>query len=392
MPLSISDLFQAQSAADVKSTLLDVLTALGIPITSWQPLAVVRSIVAAVSQKIADLTAIQSQVIQGGFLDTAALVTPEGGPGWLDILAQYLFGIERAPATFAAGDVTIVNASGTTYTPNPKDIILSNPITGKTYRNATALTITAHATLTGALFEADEAGAASSSGPGTITNMVTPLSGCTVSNPASLLGSDPQTNADLVSACHAKLSALAFGGPEGAYDWFAKFQDYVGTPIAGLSLPITRSATVTDPTTGKMVSYIANATGAPSGGDVTLVAANQQKFAVPQCVTLTTAAAATTTIPFTYTAYIKSAAYTSAQVAAAVATQLGKYFASLPIGGYTAGAPNQVTVDALIAQVFLALPAGVVQAVTVTSPTGPTTLASNAVAVLGTVTPTIVFV
>lgn len=148
---------------------LTVANTLGLPTTSWGPGAPERVILAVVAnmQQQADVAA--SIAIQGGFLSFAAFGTvswtaadgsaqtafvtpdpsipaqnPTGALGWLDVLADGAYNVQRILSSPAGGNLAILNTQATTYGPfAPGAYHVSQPsATGAPgYTNTASLTI-----------------------------------------------------------------------------------------------------------------------------------------------------------------------------------------------------------------------------------------------------------
>lgn len=387
MALALSDLFTPWTRQQVEDGILAVCAGVELPTTTWQPLGTARTIIASVSQKVADFTSVMALIARGGLLDFAA--NPDGEPSnpWLDLLVQSDCGIERIPATYAAGSVTLTNATPVPEVVNVGDLRLAHATTGKLFTNTAGGTVPANGTLSLAV-RADEAGAASTAGPGSLTVMVTPRLGISVTNPLSLVGADAETDRQLVARAREKRASLSPNGPRDAYSFFAKTQADGKTPIA-TSAPITRVLVVANKVTGIVTVYVASAVGAVSEDDVELVDDNIQATCVPMAVTAEVVSAVAKLVPVTGTLYVSAASSLSdAQVIAKVGSQLATYFQTIPIGGFNGATPNQVPIEAIIGQIFRAFPE--MQDVTLAAPAGDVSLLAAEVAVLSTVTLTVV--
>jgi hypothetical protein len=281
MSIGIDDLFTPQTPAQWLQNLLTAAGVVGLSTSSWQPGGITRTIFAILSNSLSAEDQIVSVMAKGGFLDTAASVTPDPAtlgaaakPGWLDLLADSVYNVQRVGATFASGTVTFTNASASSYGPFAAGTFhLANPGTGALYSNSASFTI-APSTTTSAKFIADVAGSTGTSAPGTITTVVTALIGVTVTNAASFVGSDPETNADLVSRCRAKLAALSPNGPSDAYRYFALTSDEILqalTPPQSLTTPVTKAKVAATAGTGVVTTTVANAGGAVAGASNLLI-------------------------------------------------------------------------------------------------------------------------
>jgi hypothetical protein len=286
-----------------------------------------------------------------------------------------------------AADFEVTNTSGISTPFGIGEFIVSNPVTGKQYQNSAAVTIAA-SSITLVPIVAQEAGAASTSGPGTITFLVTPLVGCTCTNLAAAVGADAETNVQLLARDQAKLGSLSPNGPAQAYFYVATslLDPTVRFYNPALSAPITRVLPVSSPARVKV--YLANASGAPSAPDVAIVDAAFQEWCVPLGTTATAYAAGETTVNVTATVYIPSSAGVDpTQLQTAISSALAIYFAQLPIGGVT-GATDNIVPKSQIISVIDAANVNIADVVVVV-PSGDTTVPETNVPVLGSVTITV---
>lgn len=167
MTLAITDLFAPATAAQWQATLLANATKLQLQTTSWQAGGVARTILAIMANLMAQEDGLVSAMAQGGFLDFAATGTvavtsidgtvvttpvtpdpsipaqnPDGAPGWLDLLADSVYDVQRTAATQASGLLAIANTSASSYGPYAAGSFhAANPATAATYANAGSLTI-----------------------------------------------------------------------------------------------------------------------------------------------------------------------------------------------------------------------------------------------------------
>lgn len=375
MAFSLSDLITPVSQADAMNTLLSIASTIGLPTTSWQSGNPIRTMLATVAQKVSDLSLVATQMTRGGFGD---LVSTDA---WADAWSQSIYNVTRIPATQATGAVDVVNASATTYNLNAGELIVSHSVTGATYRNVAAVTLTANTTTTAIPILADTAGTGSNAAPAFVTVMVSTQNGLSCNNPLSIIGADKETTPLLVTRARRKLGSLSPNGPKDAYN-------YVATSLTTVSAPITRTNTVGSATTGIVTCYIANGAGAPSAADVALVQSAFDNFATPWAVTATAVAASPFVIPVTYQVYTKGATLTPAQMQTAISSALVAFFASLKIGGDVIPPDTgAVYLDAIQTAIANAAPG--IRRVVLTAPSATVALTPNQVAVLGTLTGTI---
>jgi hypothetical protein len=156
--ISIQALFKPATADEWFAKLLSIGDKVGIKATSWQPGAVVRSVVRIMSYAFAAGDAVISGIAQGGFLDFAGSgsvdytdasgvtertpVTVEGGPGWLDVLTEGRYATERIELEAGGGAQAFTNTSASTYGSIAAGTLhVSSPFTKVQYSTTTAVTI-----------------------------------------------------------------------------------------------------------------------------------------------------------------------------------------------------------------------------------------------------------
>lgn len=380
--LTIDQLIIPLTPLQVKTKIYEILAQLQVSTSNWKPGGVTRLIVSACSIVLAAFSVFISLIARAGFLTLSS-------GDWLTLVAQFVYGVQRGAASFASGTITLTNSQGGSFTPAADDIVFSNPATGKTYRNTSPFTLNANSSVTVAI-RADEAGAASSTGPGTITTMVTTLTGVTCSNVGSLIGADQQTDDSLIAECLLKPKSLSPNGPREAYKLFAlQALRSDGTPVGVNRVSVSNSST-----TGQSVVTVANPSGAVTGNqsdpDTDLGAVFQavSQMALPSCVTLAVQSATTHTIDVQFWAYFANGLVVPASVQQSTAEPVvQQWLGSLDIGGVTIDgvAPNRVFRDTLrdvIAKAFTTPPTLVV----IVSPTDDIHLSQNEVPEPGTVT------
>lgn len=362
--LDIADLITPATTAEWNTRMLANAAILELPVTSWEEGQPSRTVIMVNAATASQQDALISLIAQGGFLDFAATgsvtftgvdgatvstkVTPDpsvagenptGTPGWLDVLAQSVYNVERIGADFASNDAYFANTTSNTYGPYDVGTFhVSNPTSGAGYANTASFTIQpaniVGGTITGASntgpivittsgahglagtevvrilgvtgntnsngfwrivvlstvtfslvgssgnsayisggtvnvcssgdFAADVAGIDSTSAPGTITQVVTSLSGVTCNNLDSFIGSSWESNSALAARCRLKIQSLSPNGPSGAYAFFALSANELladETPPVQLSAAITRALTVSSAVTGIHETIVASASG-----------------------------------------------------------------------------------------------------------------------------------
>lgn len=382
---TLKELTTPATRDEIQASIYRILALLGVNTTSWATGAVVRTMIVSVSSVLAAFSQLQAKIAASGFLDLAE-------DDWLTLVAFYVYGVTRIEATFAAGAVTLVNSGGGVYTVDADDLVVSNPTTGKAYRNQTGFTLGALATLSVPI-SAVESGAASTSAAHAITTLTTTLLNVTCDNPLVVVGLDGESDAALRLRCREKLGALSPMGPWDAYAYAARnARRSTGEPCG-----VTRTRTLKDGF-GTVTTVIANASGAVLGtiGDTStdLGAVDEaiQTLAEPLAVTAITqsANAVSQNIAYELWMYNSSGAQVS-EIQAAVSAALITFFRLQPIGGnlLTPTDPTgTIYTDAIRRAIADVSP--LIFHVLLTTPGADVVLNNDDVAVMGTITGQIV--
>lgn len=417
-PITLADLVSPATQADVLALELQIATTLGLQTSTWQPLDPSRTILQINATLVSQYSAYANFLAQGGFASYAAeMVDSSGAPvtSWMDLISNDNYNLPRIQATAAAGPVPYNNTGANTYSYSPNSPLkFQNPIApNATYTSTGSGSIAPGTGTVNIQADAAYVGAAGIAGVGTTLILLTPKSGVSIQpQTVALVGAPQETNAALLVRCQAKLSTLsalsqlaaligtttpvpaAPGGASGAYYFVATTipQGSVASAVwpYAVTSPITRVG-VTAVGGGLVDVYVANAAGSPPAGDVTAVNAAIQALVVPQGARALVVAAANTTIPVSYTVYVRSAAnITPSTVQANIASALTSYFTQLPIGGVLINGNGVVPIDAIIGTIFGAN-AGTVD-VTLSAPVADVLVPSSAVPVIGAVTGQVVLV
>lgn len=379
MSLSIDDLTTPLTVDEVRQSIYSVLALTGVDVTNWKPGAVVRTIISGVALVIASLSALISVGTKAGFLSLSS-------GDWLTLVAHYVYGVDRILATFASGTLTLTNVSGNVYTVAAGDFQVKSSLTGALFHNTSAFVLNASSSLTIPI-AANDAGSASTAFIGEIDTLVTMLTGVTCSNPVSLVGTDDEEDAALQTRCSEKLGSLSPFGPADAYAFAARN----ATRTDGTNVGVTR-VNLTKDGFGNVNVYVATPSGGVSGtsttGDLGAVNAAIQTNAAPLAVTASVFSATPNVIPITYELWMYgNAGMTLATLQTTIATALADFFAVEPIGGDVADTlPGKVWHSALETEISSAVK-GIFR-VSITSPTGDVSIATNEVPQLGTITVT----
>jgi uncharacterized phage protein gp47/JayE len=379
MTVAFEALVTPVTREQMQESIYAVLAKVGVNTTSWKPGAVVRTIIVGVSIVLAAFSNLIVKIARSGFLELS-----DGD--WLTLVAHYVYGVDRDEATFATGETTLTNAAGGVYSFDPGDLTFGNPTTHKTYRNTEGGTLAALSTLVIDI-EATEAGAASTSVAGTITEMVTTLDGVSCSNDEAVIGDDAELDPALRARCSEKLGSLSPNGPWDAYAFAARNARRLDGTKVGIS-----RVRINKDGFGNVFVYVATATGAVTGDaddDTTdLGAVNDavQKKAAPLAVTANVLSAVDVALDITYEVWIyDTVAQTDAQIQTAIEARLVTFAQGQPIGGNViAPDPGKIFLDAIRTAIGATFP-GFIFHVEITLPADDLELALSEVAVLGTI-------
>ena len=167
--LSLATINVPPTADQWNAAELSVANTLGLPTTTWQAGGLERTVFAVVANVMAQADVGASIAIQGGFLDFAAsgtvtvsqpdgttaiyYVTPDpsipaqnptGTLGWLDVLADSVYNVQRILLAAASGTLALLNTSASTYGPfaaGAYHVAQPGLPTKPTYSNKASLTI-----------------------------------------------------------------------------------------------------------------------------------------------------------------------------------------------------------------------------------------------------------
>jgi hypothetical protein len=320
---SIDDLVTPLETEEIKTNIYDALAVTGVTTTLWKPGAVVRTIIAIVAVILHALSVLVSNIARSGFLSLASAT-------WLRLKALYDYNEEFQAATFAAGTVYVSNSSGGVYLLDADDLEVASSLTGKSYRNTASVTINALASNVAVSVQAVEAGAASSALPGEVDRVVTALAGLTVTNTATLVGLDDESDEQLRARCSAKLGSFSPNGPPDVYDYVAKSAVRSSN---GSRIGVTRVRTKPDGLGGIDI-YCATATGALTAPDLADVDEAIQTQAAPLGITARTWSATEVSVPITYSVWCyNTTGLREDQIRTAISETLIAYIAAQNVGG-----------------------------------------------------------
>lgn len=366
--LSIDQLRKGLTFTEAKTSILAVLTTVGFVVTAWPPGGIALSLVDVLATIYSAFTLVAAAAINGGFLDTA-----EGA--WLTYKAKSDYDVDRLPATFATGTITLTNAGGGLFIIEAGDLTFAHATSAKTYRNTSGGTLNPGGTLDLDII-AEEAGEASTANPGTITTLVTTLLEVTCTNATSLVGQEEESDESLRIRCRLSLGRLSPNGPKAAYEYYARS----AVRADGSAIGVTRVRFPTPPGDGSFQIILATASGEVAGtaGDdstpLGIIVRDITDYVIPWGVGPVVIYSATA-VPIAVTAsvYVRAAAgLTTLQVQQIAADALRAYFPTVPIAGWNIGGTFTLPHSGIESAIKAASPHFV--KVVVSSPAGDTTL------------------
>ncbi len=377
---SFDDLTKPVTKEEFETAIYDVLAAVGVTTTTWLVGSVVRTIVTAVAIVAASISLLVAELTKAGFLD---LTTGR----WLELVALHVYGVTKQTDSFATGTMVVDNTSGNLYSGAAGGLTFLNPTTGKTYRNTQAFSVSPNSTGTEIPIKAVEAGSASTSPPNTITQLESPLTGVTVTNPDAVVGEDAESDASLRAKCRAKLGSLSPNGAKDAYRFIA----VTAKRTDGSGLGITRTSKPLHDGFGGVTVWVATASGGVTGDvndpstDLGRLFELLDEQVVPLPITLTLASATTKTLDITYDVWVTSSiTATDAELQSDITDAITAYLAQQPIGGNVAGVGGFIFLEILKA-VIRSVDSTHIFHVEITTPSGDFALSNNEVAIPGNI-------
>lgn len=325
-PLSITDLFTPLTAAEIRAKLVIELQVLQVPADKWRAGGVASSILTVASILLALFSTVISTIIEGFFLPTAV-------GGGLATLAFYVYGVSVPDATFATGNVVLVNSGGGVYVKAVGEYTARNPATNATYVNSAPFTLGSGGTITVPMVAVNP-GSSGNSVPGTITESVTSLLGVTVSNPASFVGVDAPTDAAVRQLC---LNKLAAGSVRGVRSVYAYAIQTAINPITLGPVNINRWSITESSHFGIVTLAVAAPSGPPDANDLTGIRTRVEAVARPSGVEADVIGANGVNYAPSIQVWVTPfAGTTAADIKAAIDASISAYIAAFPIGGITA--------------------------------------------------------
>lgn len=364
---TVADLIASKTAAQYFDELATRLAAEGFPVTAWQVGNAGRTLTRVDAAALADLRAIVAAVCKGGYLD-------ESIGAWLTLLAKGVFDLDRVPAAFMAGTVSVSCAGGAgPYTISPAGLVVSDGTRRWRSTNTSNVTV-ASGDSAQVRVRAEAAGTDYNVSGGAVTAIITPASaGLSVSAASGSAwrtseGAAEESDATLRARCRGRWSTLGRGANVDAYVYWC-------TNVAAAPT-VTRAKTVPGSGDGTITVYVAQATSAATSPQVSAVqtAIDLQK---PITDSVTVAAAGAQPIAVTGSVVFRSATFNTTAATDAIEAALRTYITSKGFG-------DTVDLGGLYAAIYGATP-GVVD-VDLSAPSADTVLGVDKVATDGAFT------
>jgi phage-related baseplate assembly protein len=318
--ISIGSLFDVATAARVLELGLEIASAVGLPVTTWQAGDPTRTLYKYAAEVLSAKDSTVVEWIKAGFLSTAT-------GDWLELLALEVYGVTKTQATFAEPTITLTNGGGGFYEIGVGELTVRNSVTEKTYHNTVAFSLSPGATEEDIALVADEAGSDSSVAANELDELVTTFLGVEIVSSEVGLANDAESDEALKQRCRDSLGALSPNGPADAYRFVA-----LNSELTGLT-SINRAEAVPS-TNGTVTITIATVDGPADPSAVLAVAAAIEEWATPLCVNPVVVSADTLDVTLDLTIYKKaSLGVTGQEFYDAIEASILRLFADTPIGG-----------------------------------------------------------
>lgn len=320
--MKLEDLITPITEDQALETFLSALETLGVPARSWRTASGPRTFLRVAARTFSGYTSLIAEITKGGFLDYAE-------KAWLTLLARYVYGVERVPASFATGSVTLTNTGGGVFVLAIGAVTVLWTAGKKSYVSTEAVTLNPGDVKTIA-FQASEAGSASSVPAAGIDALETVLTKVTVTNAAALVGSDEESDATLRQRCRDRLASLSPDGPRGAYAYAVRSAKRLdGSPV-----DINRVRVSPSSSTGVVTVTVASPSGVPVASDLTAIRLSIDTVARPDTVRADVNAASALAVNRTLTVWAKTTpGLTEAMVKGPAEAALVTLQREWPIGG-----------------------------------------------------------
>ena len=368
----------AKTPAELQTELLANMQAAGLPVSSWTPGSRWHNLTLWFARCFSAIAGLILIVAKAAWLDTA---TDDA----LTDLAEGSYGTPRRIETFATGTVTILNNSGA---PLDEDVdaisIEKNANTEITYKNSEAIYLLNGAQATFA-FQCDIAGTTGNAIANGVS-FVNALPGVTIVSSTAFVGQDQQSDADLRSLASKQASVLGTAHAN-KYEWIALNTNTDGTLAAAndgkTRCNVNRARVSFEDAEGRVSVVIAAPSGSADAGEATTVEASLTQYALTNPGVLLFANSVEVEVDITATITVRKGRSLDG-IEEEVQARLDEYFPGTTIGGDD----GFITIDEL--QLEMGRANANIHKVEISLPAADVALAEDEVAILGTVTLTVV--
>ena len=212
--MALADLTTPRSHVQVLSRLLTLIAGRGLPITNFHSGDPLRHLLEVTAQSVSDVERLIAALAAGGYLELSA-------GEWLDVQAAD-WGLSRQSAVTARLTLTLTAGNFGPYELQP-GVLWFSAAGGLRYSSATGGTLYPNSSLSVEVI-AEAPGSAYNVPAGLINQMLTPLVGVSVSNPASgvlVAGADRESDEALRTRARLRWSELGGGATRTAYEFWA---------------------------------------------------------------------------------------------------------------------------------------------------------------------------
>lgn len=214
---TLSDLVSPYSLDDAKAEVLTLASKAGFPTTSWQDRSVPKAIIDVVSPLIAEVKATQKTLANAAFRKTAHLA----GVGYLDLLAEDFYGLQRQLASVCVRSILVTNNSGASLSISPGSLLIRASGTELYFESSSTVTIASGAS-SAVEFTAKEAGSAHSATFGGYEIVSGATSAAFADVAIVTEGYDEESDDAMNARCDAIFGALSHAGPNRFYETIAR--------------------------------------------------------------------------------------------------------------------------------------------------------------------------
>ncbi len=356
MALSVAELINPRTAAQIEDDILARATAAGFPVTAWQSGSVPRTLIHIEAVVLAMLWALVALVARAAFLDTAT-------GAWLTLHAKSRFDLDRIAATFARHSITLTVASGAgPYTITPGQLLMTSSSGLVRYRSTnTTNVVVATANPASITVQAETSGIIGNTAPATIMAPALAGLGFTYGS-LTTRARDEETDAQLRTRCRARWATLAAGATR---DWYL-YHLLNATKTDGTSAGVTRVGWIAPPGDNTFEVIVAGSDGPLTTEERDAVEAHvldeaRRGYLDEPVVTNATAKPITLVV----TVVVKSESFRSSAYRLAASNAVKDLVAALDIG-------QTLDVYAIGAAIYAAVPGGI-KNLTLTTPAADTT-------------------